>query len=321
VIRLLLRVVDVSKEDTRMPAATRGYETRSTARDRDAGEQRYVKAAMAQPMLSREDENALARRWSEDRDEAALHKLTEAHLRLVVSIAAKFRRYGLPFSDLIQEGNIGLMKAAERFDPARDVRFSTYVTWWIRSCIQDYVLRNWSIVRTGTTSAQKSLFFNLRRLRARIGDIDGSGLSPENRQRIATELKVREQDVEMMSARLSAADRSLNAPVGDEEQMQWQDLLVDESCAPEDEVMDRSDSEKRQAWLGQAIDTLNERERLIIRERRLSEDGSTLEVLGDKLGISKERVRQIETAALDKIRRALTERVGDPFEAGLVPGS
>lgn len=303
-----------------MPADQTGNGTTSPPRQRDPGEQRFVKAAMAVPLLSREEENALARRWSEERDEAALHELTEAHLRLVIAIAAKFRRYGLPFSDLIQEGSIGLMKAAERFDPSRDVRFSTYVTWWIRSCIQDYVLRNWSIVRTGTTSAQKSLFFNLRRLRARIGDVDGSGLKPENRTRIATELRVREQDVDMMAARLSATDRSLNAPVGDDEQTQWQDLLVDDSRAPEAEVMDRTDSARREAWLGQAIDMLNDREQLIIRERRLREEGSTLETLGDRLGISKERVRQIEAVALEKIRRILAARLGDPAESGLLPG-
>ncbi len=302
-----------------MPATRTAPETTAAPRQRDAGEQRFVKAAMAVPLLSREEEQELARRWAEHRDEAALHRLTEAHMRLVVATAARFRRYGLPFSDLIQEGNIGLMKAAERFDPSRDVRFSTYVTWWVRSCIQDYVLRNWSIVRTGTTSAQKSLFFNLRRIRARTGDVDGGGLTPENRRLIAEELKVREEDVDMMASRLSAVDRSLNAPVGEEGQMQWQDLLVDETCAPEDEVMDRTDSERRKAWLGQAIDTLNPREQLIIRERRLSEEGSTLEMLGDRLGISKERVRQIETVALDKIRRALTERHGDPAACGLIP--
>ena len=304
-----------------MPAANRGHETKATPRERDAGEQRYVKTAMAQPLLSREEENALARRWSEERDEKALHKLTEAHLRLVVSIAAKFRRYGLPFSDLIQEGNIGLMKAAERFDPERDVRFSTYVTWWIRSCIQDYVLRNWSIVRTGTTSAQKSLFFNLRRLRAQIGDVDNAALTPENRTKIATELKVRESDVDAMAQRLSASDRSLNAPVGDEENSQWQDFLVDENAVPEEAVMESSDTERRKEWLGEAMTQLNDRERFIIAERRLSEEGSTLESLGQVLGISKERVRQIENAALTKLRKALVNRLGDPVEAGLIPSA
>ncbi|WP_297731250.1 RNA polymerase factor sigma-32 [uncultured Maricaulis sp.] len=286
---------------------------------RDAGEQRFVKSAMARPLLSREDESELARRWRDDRDEAALHELTEAHMRLVIAVAAKFKRYGLPFSDLIQEGNIGLMKAAERFEPERDVRFSTYVTWWIRSCIQDYVLRNWSIVRTGTTSAQKSLFFNLRRMRARIGDLEGSSISPENREQIARDLRVRESDVDTMVMRLGASDRSLNAPVGDEENSQWQDFLVDENAAPEVEVMESTDSAKRSAWLGQAIEGLNPREQFIIRERRLSEEGSTLETLGQTLGISKERVRQIESAALTKLRAHLCKVVGDPVEAGLIP--
>ncbi|MDF1770029.1 RNA polymerase factor sigma-32 [Maricaulis sp.] len=286
---------------------------------RDAGEQRFVKSAMARPLLSREDESDLARRWRDDRDEAALHELTEAHMRLVIAVAAKFKRYGLPFSDLIQEGNIGLMKAAERFEPERDVRFSTYVTWWIRSCIQDYVLRNWSIVRTGTTSAQKSLFFNLRRMRARIGDLEGSSISPENREQIARDLRVRESDVDTMVMRLGASDRSLNAPVGDEDNSQWQDFLVDESAAPEVEVMESTDSRKRSAWLGQAIEGLNPREQFIIRERRLTEEGSTLETLGQTLGISKERVRQIESAALAKLRTHLCNAVGDPVEAGLIP--
>ncbi|RKQ89494.1 RNA polymerase factor sigma-32 [Maricaulis maris] len=288
---------------------------------RDAGEQRFVKSAMARPLLSREDEADLARRWRDDRDEAALHALTEAHMRLVIAVAAKFKRYGLPFSDLIQEGNIGLMKAADRFEPERDVRFSTYVTWWIRSCIQDYVLRNWSIVRTGTTSAQKSLFFNLRRMRARIGDLDGASISPDNREQIARDLRVRERDVETMAMRLGASDRSLNAPVGDGEDSQWQDFLVDDSVAPEIEVMDRTDSERRSLWLGQAIDDLSPREQFIIRERRLTEDGSTLETLGQTLGISKERVRQIESAALSKLRSNLCAAVGDPYEAGLIPNA
>jgi RNA polymerase sigma-32 factor len=301
------------------PTVTARSATSSQARD--AGEQRFVKSAMSRPLLSREDESDLARRWKDDRDEAALHVLTEAHMRLVIAVAAKFRRYGLPFSDLIQEGNIGLMKAAERFDPERDVRFSTYVTWWIRSCIQDYVLRNWSIVRTGTTSAQKSLFFNLRRMRARIGDLDGMSITPENREQIAKDLRVRESDVDTMVTRLGASDRSLNAPVGDEDQSQWQDFLVDESAAPELEVMEKTDSERRSAWLGQAIDGLNPREQFIIRERRLSEEGSTLETLGQTLGISKERVRQIENAALDKLRNHLCAAVGDPVEAGLIPSA
>ncbi|MBR9826518.1 MAG: RNA polymerase factor sigma-32 [Alphaproteobacteria bacterium] len=288
---------------------------------RESGQQDFVRAAMAEPLLEREEEADLARRWRDDGDEVALHKLTRAHMRLVVSLAAKYRRYGLPMADLIQEGNIGLMKAAERFEPERDVRFSTYVSWWIRSCIQDYVLRNWSIVRTGTTSAQKSLFFNLRRLRAQIGDVDNAALTPENRTKIATELKVRESDVDAMAQRLSASDRSLNAPVGDEENSQWQDFLVDENAVPEEAVMESTDTQRRKAWLGEAMTQLNDRERFIIAERRLTEDGSTLESLGKVLGISKERVRQIENAALTKLRKALVTRVGDPAEAGLIPSA
>lgn len=295
--------------------------TTPSARGTDSGygDQRFVKAAMAIPLLSRENEQEHARRWRENGDELALHKLTEPHVRLVISVAAKYRRYGLPFEDLIQEGNIGLMKAAERFEPERDIRFSTYVSWWIRSCIQDYVLRNWSIVRTGTTSAQKSLFFNLRRLRSQIGDTGSGMLAPDDRSEIARTLGVREPDVDRMAARLSASDRSLNAPAGEGEQAEWQDLLADDSAQPEAEVMERADSERRIKWLRDAMIRLNDRERLIIQERRLCEAGSTLEALGQRLGISKERVRQIEAVAFKKLRDALVEGVGDPYEMELIP--
>ncbi|MEC9249816.1 MAG: RNA polymerase factor sigma-32 [Pseudomonadota bacterium] len=285
----------------------------------ELSQQRFIKSAMKQDLLSREEELDLARRWKEHRDERAMHRLTEAHMRLVIALAAKYRRYGLPYADLIQEGNIGLMKAVERFDPERDVRFSTYVSWWIRSCIQDYVLRNWSIVRTGTTSAQKSLFFNLRRLKAQIGALDSNTLTPEHKGWIAQQLGVRHQDVEAMADRLAANDRSLNAPVGEDEAGQWQDLLADERATPDEEYMQSHDSAQRSAWLHDAIGTLNDRERYIIEERRLSESGSTLEALGRTLGISKERVRQIESVALNKLRNALTSTVGDPEESGLIP--
>jgi len=301
------------------PDSQRPRRTTPSARGGDGPSQGFIRAAMAEPLLERDEESELARLWRDEGDERALHKLTRAHMRLVVSVAAKYKRYGLPMADLIQEGNIGLMKAAERFDPEREVRFSTYVTWWIRSCVQDYVLRNWSIVRTGTTSAQKSLFFNLRRLRAQIGDVDNAGLTPENRTKIATELGVPERDVEAMAERLSAVDRSLNAAVGDEENAQWQDFLEDDAPVPEAVVMQRRDRERRKALLDDAMQALNERERFIIAERRLSEDGSTLEALGKVLGISKERVRQIETAGLNKLKSALIDRVGDPEEAGLIP--
>lgn len=293
---------------------TRTAPTRSPDPDR-----KYLKNAMNAPLLEREEELALATAWKNDGDEEALHKLTTAYMRLVVAVAAKFRHYGLPFPDLVSEGNIGLMQAAARFEPERGVRFSTYASWWIRSAIQDYVLRNWSIVRTGTTAAQKSLFFNLRRLRALIKDVGSGALSPENRAYVAQALKVGEDDVEQMASRLAAVDRSLNAPFTEEGDGEWQDLLADENPDPEAEVMSTRDTDKRTEWLTDAMGALTEREQLIIRERRLREDSVTLEKLGERLGISKERVRQIEHQALNKLRKALTESVGDPEEAGLIP--
>lgn len=279
----------------------------------------FVKNAMAAPMLEREHELNLARRWREDQDEDALHELCTAYMRLVVAIAARFRNYGLPMSDLVQEGNVGLMLAAARFEPERELRFSTYATWWIRSCVQDYILRNWSIVRTGTTTAHKSLFFNLRRLRALLHDPSDGGLSPESRTYVARQLRVDEKDVDRMASRLAAADRSLNAPIGEDGDAEWQDLLQDESMLPEDEIMISHDRETRRAWLAEALGDLTEREMMIIRERRLAEDGVTLESLGQKLGVSKERVRQIEHQALRKLRSALMRIVGDPEVAGLIP--
>lgn len=240
-------------------------------------------------------------------------------MRLVVAVAARFRTYGLPMSDLVQEGNVGLMLAASRFEPERELRFSTYATWWIRSCVQDYILRNWSIVRTGTTAAQKSLFFNLRRLRALLHDPSDGGLTPENRAAVAKALRVDEREVDNMCSRLSAADRSLNAPIGEEGDAEWQDLLPDGGALPEDAMMITRDRATRNAWLAEALSRLTEREKMIISERRLGEEGVTLESLGQKLGVSKERVRQIEHQALRKLKSSLTRMVGDPEEAGLIP--
>ncbi len=288
----------------------------STGADR-----RFVKRAMSAPLLDRDRELGLATRWRDDHDEQALHELCTAYMRLVVAIAARFRTYGLPMSDLVQEGNVGLMLAAARFEPERELRFSTYATWWIRSCIQDYILRNWSIVRTGTTAAQKSLFFNLRRLRALLRDPTEGGLSPESRTFVANALRVDEDEVDRMAARLSAADRSLNAPIGEAGDSEWQDLLPDMGALPEDETMMERDRETRHIWLTEALSDLTDRELIIIRERRLAEDGVTLETLGRKLGVSKERVRQIEHQALRKLRCALTRIVGDPEEAGLIPST
>jgi RNA polymerase sigma-32 factor len=273
---------------------------------------RLVQAAMAAPYLERDEERELALRWHDDRDEVALHRLTSAHMRLVIAMAARFRRYGLPQADLIQEGHVGLLEAAQRFEPAREVRFSTYASWWIRAAIQDYVLRNWSIVRGGTSSAQKALFFNLRRLRAVLArELDGAA-EPEIFSAIADKLGVSVGDVEAMSARLSGPDTSLNAPMVDGEVgAERQDLLMSDDPIAEETVGERIDGERRLAWLREALGVLNERELKIVEERRLSENGETLEALGARLGISKERVRQIEARALEKLQAALLARQPD----------
>jgi RNA polymerase sigma-32 factor len=289
-------------------------------------DQRLVKAATDARLLGKEEEFELARRWRDDRDHAALQELMSAYLRLVISMASKYRHYGLPANDLVQEGCLGLIQAADRFEPERDIRFSTYASWWIRSAIQDFVLRNWSIVRTGTTAAQKKLFFNLRRLRSLIGQDTGNDsaapISAETRQRIATQLGVKQQEVDYMEARLSGGDHSVNAPVGDEGDSEWQDYLADERPAPEEAVMHAHDTEIRLGWLREAMETLTEREKLIIQERRLGDESVTLAVLGDQLGISKERVRQIEHQALGKLRKALMRLVGgDPHRVGLIPST
>jgi RNA polymerase sigma-32 factor len=266
-----------------------------------------IRAAMRAPYLERSEEHDLAVRWKEDHDQEALHRITTAHMRLVISMAAKFRHFGLSMSDLIQEGHVGLLEAAARFEPDRDVRFSTYATWWIRASIQDYILRNWSIVRGGTSSAQKALFFNLRRLRARLAQ--GSELlsSAAVYHEIAAALGVPEADVAMMDSRLSGPDASLNVPLGDESgaASDRQDFLVSDDPLPDEVVGDTIDFERRSGWLNTALGALNERELKIIRERRLREEGATLESLGARLGISKERVRQIENRALEKLRVAL----------------
>ncbi|NMM45118.1 RNA polymerase factor sigma-32 [Rhodospirillaceae bacterium KN72] len=270
---------------------------------------RYIRQSMKQPLLSRDKELDLARRWREENDETALHELVSAYTRLVVSMAARFRNYGLPTGDLVQEGNVGLMQAAARFEPERDVRFSTYATWWIRSAMQDYVLRNWSIVRTGTTAAQKSLFFNLRRLRAKIADVSATQMTDEERRSIAEELRVNVSDVEQMEGRLAASDQSLNAHVGEDGESEWIGFLRDDGPSPEEVVIGLKDSESRSLWLREAIGELSEREQTIIRRRRLVEDGATLEELGKVLGVSKERVRQLEHRAMEKLKTSIAKRV------------
>jgi RNA polymerase sigma-32 factor len=267
-----------------------------------------VAAAKSAPFLDRDEERELAQRWKLQRDENALHQLTRAHMRLVIAIAVRFRHYGLPIADLIQEGHVGLLEAAARFDPAREVRFSTYATWWIRAAIQDYILRNWSIVRGGTSSAQKALFFNLRRLRARLMSSGGSAVVFD---RIAEALGVSRSDVEFMDSRLSGSDVSLNAPVSDGDlatPSRRLDFLRDDGPLPDEIVGGALDADRRAGWLADALRCLSKRELDILRERRLVENATTLESLGTRLGISKERVRQIENRALEKLRRALADK-------------
>ncbi len=266
-----------------------------------------IRNAMKAPYLEREEEHQLAIAWKEQQDQEALHKITTAHMRLVISMASKFRNFGLPMSDLIQEGYVGLLEAAARFEPAREVRFSTYATWWIRASMQDYILRNWSIVRGGTSSSQKALFFNLRRLRAKLARNGDLISQPDVYQEISQALGVSTKDVALMDSRLSGSDTSLHAPVSDDDSgsATRMDFLVDDRPLQDALVEESIDGNRRTSWLRDAMQVLNERELKIIRKRKLSEEGATLESLGNELGISKERVRQIENRALEKMKSAL----------------
>jgi RNA polymerase sigma-32 factor len=272
----------------------------------------YIRNSMGEPLLERDHEMDLARRWQTRGDEKALHELVRSYTRLVIAGATRFRNYGLPMGDLIQEGNIGLMQAANRFDPDREVRFSTYATWWIKSSMQDYVLRNWSIVRTGTTAAQKSLFFNLRRLRSRIeGASTERGLTVEGREKISALLGVPQKDVEEMEGRMSGSDQSLNVMIGEDGNDEYQSFLPDNRPNPEEVVIGMKDSQTRSKWLGEALSQLSDREQQIIRERHLQYETVTLEDLGKQLGVSKERVRQLEARAMEKLKASLSKRISN----------
>ena len=282
----------------------------------DRNDRRYISAAMDAPMLERQYESNLGRRWRDDQDADALHELIEAHIRLVVRIASKHKGYGLPIGDLIQEGNTGLLEAANRFDPERNVRFSTYATWWIMAAMQEYIVRNSSIVRIGTTPAQKSLFFNLRKLRAKIADTSRSRMTEDERQTIAKELSVPLAAVERMESHFSRPDQSLNATVGDSDSSDtFVDLLADDSPTPEAIVGDLIDSETRSQWISEAMEHLNTREREVITRRFLDEDKTTLAEIGETFGVTKERIRQIEGKALSKLKLALADR---GIEGGLM---
>ena len=265
----------------------------------------YIRHTMAAPILDKGHEQDLARAWRDHQDEKSLHKLIESYSRLVVAMAQKFKHYGLPVADLIQEGNIGLLHAANRFEADRDIRFSTYATWWIRSSMQDYILRNWSIVRTGSTSAQKSLFFNLRRLRARIDGAAGEyGLTDHGRIEIAKALGVSMKDVISMEGRMGG-DQSLNVKIANDSDDEYGAFLADDRPNPEDIVIGMKDAESRSKWLASALNQLSSREQKIIRDRHLKYETVTLEDLGKELGISKERVRQLESRAMEKLKDSL----------------
>lgn len=277
----------------------------------DMGREKALsRRAMKAELLDAETELRLAYAWRDHRDEEALHRLVTAYMRLAISMAAKFKRYGAPMNDLIQEAGLGLMKAADKFDPDRGVRFSTYAVWWIKASIQDYVMRNWSMVRTGSTSSQKSLFFNMRRVQTRIErEAMAAGQNLDKHQllqMIATEVGVPLHDVEMMEGRLAGSDYSLNATQSvQDEGREWIDTLEDDSEQAADLVEQARDRAQLREWLLNALSSLNERERFIVRERKLRDDPRTLESLGEELGLSKERVRQLEAAAFAKMRKSL----------------
>ncbi|MEL7469488.1 MAG: RNA polymerase factor sigma-32 [Pseudomonadota bacterium] len=276
---------------------------------------KMTRAAMSAELLDADTERDLAVRWRDHGDDRALHRLVTAYMRLAISMAAKYRRYGATMPDLIQEANIGLMKAASKFDPDRGVRFSTYAVWWIKASIQDYVMRNWSMVRTGSTSSQKSLFFNMRRVRAQIerehaalgSEID----NVEIRNEIAEELGVPLRDVEMMEARLSGSDFSLNAQQSGEEGREWVETIEDEGPQADEIVTHRTDNDRARTWLTDAFDALTDRERKIIAARKLSDSPETLESLGQQFKLSKERIRQLEDQALRKMRKRLERNHGN----------
>jgi len=276
----------------------------------------FRKQAMNAELLDAETEMRLARAWRDDRDEKALHRLVSAYMRLAISMAGKFRRYGASMPDLIQEAGVGLMKAAEKFDPEKGFRFSTYAQWWIKAAIQDYVMRNWSMVRTGSTSSQKSLFFNLKRVQASLEREAAQRGEVLNQHQIskmvAEEIGVPKRDVDMMMGRLAGSDFSLNAKQSTEDEgREWQDTLTDDGPQAEEIVTRNQDLSTLRGWLNDAMGELSDREKYIVSQRLLIEDPRTLGSIGDELGLSKERIRQVESAALGKLKTLLEKNTGD----------
>ena len=266
---------------------------------------RYLQDIRKFPMLAPEDEYLLAKRFRDHDDAAAANTLVTSHLRLVAKIAMGYRGYGLPIGELISEGNVGMMQAVKRFDPDRGFRLATYAMWWIRASIQEYILHSWSLVKMGTTAAQKKLFFNLRKLKGQMQALEEGDLSPENVKTIADKLDVAEADVVSMNRRLSSPDHSLNAPVRIDGEGEWQDWLVDERESQETELGEREETGRRRHLLSQALESLNQRERDILTQRRLKDEPVTLEDLSQQYGISRERVRQIEVRAFEKLQKSV----------------
>jgi RNA polymerase sigma-32 factor len=274
----------------------------------EGGLSRYLNEIRRFPMLEPSEEFILAKRWQSDGDREAAHKLVTSHLRLVAKIAMGYRGYGLPISEVVSEGNVGLMQAVKRFDPDKGFRLATYAMWWIKAAIQEYILRSWSLVKMGTTANQKKLFFNLRKAKGQISALDEGDLRPEHVQQIATKLGVTEQDVIDMNRRLGG-DVSLNAPLREEGEGEWQDWLLDESASQETVLANAQEGSNRIAALREALDVLNPRERRIFEARRLAEDPITLEDLSGEFGVSRERVRQIEVRAFEKVQEAVKKNL------------
>ncbi|BDW98817.1 RNA polymerase sigma factor RpoH [Maricaulis maris] len=273
----------------------------------------YLSEIRRFPMLEKDEEFMLGKRWREHQDSGAAEKLVTSHLRLVAKIAMGYRGYGLPIGEVISEGNVGLMQAVKKFDPDKGFRLATYAMWWIRASIQEYILRSWSLVKMGTTAAQKKLFFNLRRMKSQMQALDEGDLKPDQVQAIATKLGVTTDEVTSMNGRLSGPDASLNAPLrGTEGEGQWQDWLSDDTAeSQEDELVESDEFDSRMHLLQAAMGELNEREQNILQERRLSEDPKTLEDLAGEYGVSRERIRQIEVRAFEKLQKAMKKMAAE----------
>jgi len=270
----------------------------------DGGLSRYLQEIRQFPMLEPDEEYMLAKRWREDEDSEAAHRLVTSHLRLVAKIAMGYRGYGLPVSEIVSEGNVGLMQAVKRFDPEKGFRLATYAMWWIRASIQEFILRSWSLVKMGTTASQKKLFFNLRKVKGQIQAIEDGDLLPDQVTEIATRLGVPEDDVISMNRRLGG-DTSLNAPLRQDADGEWMDWLVDEAESQETQLVDSEELTSRREMLGRALGKLNERERRIFEARRLNDEPLTLEELSQEFGVSRERIRQIEVRAFEKVQKAV----------------